>query len=88
MFFYEIFSSVLEYMPQPCAKATNMRPAVSYIPYATYSRGKTGDIITFAHFKGGYLSSETRNLLSVTRDNTESGNGYDDNLTLSPLISG
>ena len=36
-----------------------MRPAMSYIPYATSSRGETGDIITFAQFEEGGLLSET-----------------------------
>ena len=40
---------------------------VSYIPYATSSRGGIGDIITFVQF-------EDRNSLSETRNNTESGN--------------
>ena len=56
-----------------------MCPAVSYIPYATSSREQTGDIITFTQFDEG-------DLLSETRDNTESGNKYDDNSTLPPLI--
>ena len=48
--------------------------AVSDIPYATSSRKKTGDIITFAHFEEGNLLYETRNLLSEPRDDTERGN--------------
>ena len=57
-----------------------IRPAVSYIPYATYLREQTGDVITFIQFEEG-------NLLSETCDNTESGNEYDDDSTLAPLIS-
>ena len=56
-----------------------MRQAVSYPPYAKYSRKKTGNIITFAQFEEG-------NLLSETRDYTESGEKYDDNSTMPPLI--
>ena len=33
------------------------------------------------------MLSETQNLLSETRDNTESGNEYDDNSTMQPLGS-
>ena len=47
-----------------------MRPAVTYTPYATSSKEQTGDVITFAQF-------EERNLLSETRNNTESGDAYD-----------
>ena len=57
-----------------------MRPAVSYIPYAKYSREQTGNIITFEKFEEGYL-------LYGTCDYTESGNESDDNSTLSPLSS-
>ena len=67
-------------MSQPYAELMDMQPAVLYIPCATYSREQTGDIITFEQFEEGYLLSETR-------DNTESGNKYYDNSTLSPLIS-
>ena len=42
-----------------------MRLSVTYTPYATSSREKTGDIITFTHFEEG-------NLLSVTREDAES----------------
>ena len=64
-----------------------MRLGVSYISYTTYSRGKTGDIITFTPFEEGGLLSETHNLLSETCDDTESGNESGDNSTLPPLIS-
>ena len=49
-----------------------MPPAVIYTPYATSSREKTGDIITFTHFEEGYLLSENR-------DDAESGDKSDDN---------
>ena len=52
---------------------------MSYINYDTYSRGKTGDVITFAQFEEGTL-------LSKTRDDTESGNESYDNSTLPTLI--
>ena len=43
-----------------------MRPVVTYTPYATSSKEKTGDVITFAQF-------EQVNLLSETINDTESG---------------
>ena len=52
-----------------------MQPAVSYIPYATYSREQTVKIITFTQFEEG-------GLLSGTRHSTESGNEFDDELTM------
>ena len=58
----------------------NMRPDVSYIPCATYSKRKTGDIITFAKFEEG-------GLLSENRDDTEINDKSDDNSVISPLIS-
>ena len=52
------------------AEAMAMRPAVTYTPYATSSKEQTGNVITFAQFEEG-------NLLSETRNNTESGDEYD-----------
>ena len=57
----------------------DMRLAVSYIPYATFSREKNGDIIMFAQFEEG-------DLLSKTFKNTESGNESGDNSAIPPLI--
>ena len=67
-------------MSQQYSEATAMTMAVSYIPYATSSRGKTDNTITFTQF-------EEENLLSETCDNAESGNEYDENSILPPLIS-
>ena len=53
--FDESFSSTLAYLLQPYAESVAMRPAVSYTPYATSSKEKTGDIITFTHFEEGDL---------------------------------
>ena len=64
-----------------------MRPYMSYTYYATSLREQTGDIITFTQFEEGNLLSETHYLWSETRDNTESGNEYDENPTLAPLIN-
>ena len=47
-----------------------MRLAVTYNPYATSSREKTGDVITFAQFEEG-------NILTETRNNAESGDKSD-----------
>ena len=38
-----------------------MRPAVTYTPYGTSSREKTGDVITFSQFKEGNILTKTRN---------------------------
>ena len=64
--FDESFVSALSYTSRPYAEAMAMRPAVTYTPYATSSKEKTGDAITFAQFEEGDLISETRN-------DTESG---------------
>ena len=47
-----------------------MRPTVTYTPYATSSKEKTGDIITFVQF-------EEVNILIDTRNNAESGDKSD-----------
>ena len=47
-----------------------MRPAVTYTPYAMSSKEKTGGVITFTQFEEGNLISETRN-------DTESGDESD-----------
>ena len=47
-----------------------MRPAVTYTPYATSSKEKIGDVITFAQF-------EEENLISETRIDTESDDESD-----------
>ena len=52
------------------AEAMSMRPEVTYTPYAPSSKEKNGDVITFAQF-------EEENLLSETRNNTESSDKPD-----------
>ena len=47
-----------------------MRPAVTYTPYATSLKEKTGDVITFAQF-------EEWNILTETRNDAESIDKYD-----------
>ena len=78
--FDESFSSTLAYMSQPYVEVMAMRPAVSYTPYDTYSREKTGNIIMFAHFEEGCLLSETHY-------DAESGDKYVDNSIIPPLLS-
>ena len=56
-----------------------MRLDFSYTPYATSSRGNTGNIITFAQF-------EEWNSLAETRDDRESNNTSYDDSTMPPLI--
>ena len=38
-----------------------MRPTVTYTPYAMSSKEQTGDVITFTQFEEGGLLTETRN---------------------------
>ena len=52
-------------MSQLYAEAMGIRPAVSYIPYATSSKRGNGDIITFAQFEEGNLLSETCNDMEI-----------------------
>ena len=59
--FDESFVSALSYTSRPYAEAMAMRLAVTYTPYATSSKEQTGDVITFAQFEEGNLLSETRN---------------------------
>ena len=68
--FDEIFSSQLSYTSRLYAEAMTMRPTVTYTSYATSSKEKTGNVITFAQFEEGNLISETRN-------DTESGDKSD-----------
>ena len=78
--FDESFYSALAYIPQPHSEAMTIQLYVSYITYDTSTKGKTGNKITFTKFEEG-------NLLSETRNDTESGNEPDDDLTIAPLIS-
>ena len=57
-----------------------MRPYVTYTPCAMYSRGVTGDIITFTQFEEG-------DILPKTRNNAESGDESNDDSILPPLLS-
>ena len=64
--FDESFSSPLAYMSRPYSEAMEMRPAVTYTPYATYLKEQTGNVITFTQFEEG-------NILTKTRNDAESG---------------
>ena len=68
--FDKSFSSALSYTSQPYLEAMAIRPAVTYTPYATSSKEKTGHVITFAQFEEGDVLTETRN-------GTESGDESD-----------
>ena len=58
--FHDRFSSSLAYTSRPYSEAMDMCMAVTYTPYATYFKEKTGNIITFAQFEEVGLLSETR----------------------------
>ena len=68
--FDKSFSSALSYTSQPYSEAMAVHPTVTYTPYATTSKELTGDVITFAQFEEG-------GLLTVTRNDTESGDESD-----------
>ena len=53
--FDESFSSALAYTSRPYSETMAMRPAVTYTPYATSSKEKTGDVIMFAQFEEGNI---------------------------------
>ena len=57
-----------------------MRPDVSQTPYDTSTKENTGNIITLTQFDKG-------NLLSETNDDDKSGDEFDDNSIMAPLIS-
>ena len=52
---------MLAYTSQPYSEEMTMHAAVTYLPCATSSKQKTGDIITFAHFEEGNILTKTRN---------------------------
>ena len=59
--FDESFSSALAYTSLPYSEAMEMRLAVTYTLYATSSKEKTRDVMTFAQFEEGNILNETRN---------------------------
>ena len=56
-----------------------MRLPVTYTPYATSSRGKTGYKIMFTQFEDG-------NILTKNCNNVESGDKFDDDSIMQPLL--
>ena len=68
--FDESVSSALSYTSRTYSEAMVMPPAVTYTPYATSPKEKTGDVITFT-------KSEEGNILTETRNNAESGDESD-----------
>ena len=53
--FDEMFSSALAYMSRHYSEAMAMHLAVTYTPYATSSKEKTGDVIMFTQFEEGNI---------------------------------
>ena len=84
--FDESFSIALAYTSRPYSEVMDMRSSVTYTPCATYLRGKTGDIITFAQFEEGNISSETNSPSDICND-AESNEKSDDDSIIPPLIS-
>ena len=82
--FDERFSSTISYTSQHYTEVINIRPAVSYIPCAIYSKEQTGNIITFTQFEEGNLLSETR---EDTEINDKSSDKSDDDSIMPPLLS-
>ena len=68
--FDESLSSALSYTSRPYSEAMAMRPTVTYTPYATSPREQTSDVIMVAQFEEG-------NILTETRNDTESGEESD-----------
>ena len=56
-----------------------MSPSVTYTPYATSSRGGTGNIITFTQF-------EEENIPTKTHNNAESSEESDDDSIMPQLL--
>ena len=69
--FDERFSIALAYMSRPYSEEMATCPAVTYTPYSTSSKERTGNIITYTQFVEGNLSSETC-------DNAEIGDESDE----------
>ena len=77
--FDETFSSALSYMSRTYSEAMAMPLYVTYTPCATSSREQYGDIITFTQFEEG-------NIWTKTCNNADSGDEYDDNSIMPPLL--
>ena len=70
--FDKFLSSALAYTSQPYSEAMAMRPVVTYTPYGTSLRERTGDVITFTQFEEG-------NIMTKNCNDAETGTKYDDN---------
>ena len=57
----ESFSTAVSYTSRPYSESMAIRPEVTYTPYAMSSKEQTGDVITFAQFAEGNISTKTRN---------------------------
>ena len=75
--FNERLSSALAYTSRLYSEAMAIRPSVTFIPCASRH---TDNITTFAQF-------QESDILTETRDNAESGDEYDDDSTMPPLLS-
>ena len=71
VFSYETFSILLAYTSRPYSESMAMLPSVTYTPYATSSIEQTGNIITFAHFEGVNILSETHNNAEISEESDE-----------------
>ena len=79
-----------------------MRPAVTYIPYATSSKEQTGNVIKFAHFEEGDFWTETHNdtergdesdsesimMSEQDRENLDKKEKFDDDLISTETLHG
>ena len=68
--FDESFSSALVYTSRTYSEAVVMRPEVTYTPYGTSLKEKTGEIKMFAQFEEG-------NILTKNRNDADSGDESD-----------
>ena len=71
--FDEKVYGTLSYTSRPYSEALTVQPEVSYIPYATSSHEKNGDIIIFAQFEEGNL---LENELNTEEDTSFSDSIY------------
>ena len=46
----------------------DMRPAVTYTPFTTSSRGETGNISTFAQFEEGGILTKTHKMQKAVKN--------------------
>ena len=76
----KVFFCALSYKPRPYLEVMAMRLAVTYTPYATSSKEQTGDVITITQ-------SEEKKIWTETRNDAESGDKYDDNSIIPPLLT-